>query len=107
MLVGMIALYYAAGKGVDSFNILALSGGRWTELTVEMFGTSFSFSKIFFWFMFIGFAIKDILANFFSGIVLLIDTPFQFGDVLRLEDGSLGMLKKIGVRGIYLCPVRP
>ena len=29
---------------------------------------------------------------------MLIDTPFQFGDVLRLEDGSLGMLKKIGVR---------
>ena len=46
----------------------------------------------------IGFAVKDILANFFSGIVLLIDTPFQFGDILRLEDGSLGMLKKIGVR---------
>jgi len=46
----------------------------------------------------IGFAVKDILANFFSGIVLLIDTPFQFGDVLCLEDGSLGMLKKIGVR---------
>ncbi len=46
----------------------------------------------------IGFAVKDILANFFSGIVLLIDTPFQFGDIIRLEDGSLGMLKKIGVR---------
>jgi MscS family membrane protein len=46
----------------------------------------------------IGFAVKDILANFFSGIVLLIDTPFQFGDVLRLEDGSVGMLRKIGVR---------
>lgn len=46
----------------------------------------------------IGFAVKDILANFFSGIVLLIDTPFQFGDVLKLEDGSIGMLRKIGVR---------
>ena len=46
----------------------------------------------------IGFAVKDILANFFSGIVLLIDTPFQFGDVLRLENGSIGMLRKIGVR---------
>jgi MscS family membrane protein len=46
----------------------------------------------------IGFAVKDILANFFSGIVLLIDTPFQFGDVLRLEDGSVGLLRKIGVR---------
>jgi len=46
----------------------------------------------------IGFAAQGILANFFSGIVLLIDTPFQFGDVLRLEDGSIAMLKKIGVR---------
>jgi len=46
----------------------------------------------------IGFAVKDILANFFSGIVLLIDTPFQFGDVLRLENGSVGMLRKIGIR---------
>ncbi|MCX8077328.1 MAG: mechanosensitive ion channel family protein [Geminocystis sp.] len=46
----------------------------------------------------IGFALKDILANFFSGIVLLIDTPFQFGDVLRLEDGTIGMLQRIGVR---------
>lgn len=52
----------------------------------------------------IGFAIKDILANFFSGIVLLIDTPFQFGDVLCLEDKSIGMLRRIGVRvtQIYL-----
>lgn len=46
----------------------------------------------------IGFAVKDILANFFSGVVLLIDTPFQFGDVLKLEDGSVGMLRRIGVR---------
>lgn len=46
----------------------------------------------------VGFATKDILANFFSGIVLLIDTPFQFGDVLKLEQGELGILKKIGLR---------
>lgn len=46
----------------------------------------------------LGFAAQDILANFFSGVVLLIDTPFQFGDVLRLENGSIGILRKIGVR---------
>ncbi|HEY9704848.1 MAG TPA: mechanosensitive ion channel family protein, partial [Allocoleopsis sp.] len=46
----------------------------------------------------LGFALQDILANFFSGIVLLIDTPFQFGDILLLEDGSIGMLKQIGIR---------
>lgn len=44
----------------------------------------------------VGFAVKDILANFFSGIALLIDSPFRFGDVLLLEDDSLGMIKKLG-----------
>jgi MscS family membrane protein len=46
----------------------------------------------------LGFALQDILANFFSGVVLLIDTPFRFGDILLLEDGSIGMLRRIGVR---------
>ena len=46
----------------------------------------------------IGLAVKDILANFFSGIALLTDNPLQFGDVISLEDGSLGIIKKIGVR---------
>jgi MscS family membrane protein len=46
----------------------------------------------------LGFAAQGILANFFSGVVLLIDTPFQFGDILQLEDGSIAMLRKIGVR---------
>lgn len=46
----------------------------------------------------IGFAVKDILANFFSGLALLIDTPFQFGDVLRLENGAIAVLRQIGIR---------
>jgi MscS family membrane protein len=55
----------------------------------------------------IGFAVQDILANFFSGIVLLLDSPFQFGDVLRIENdgggnGHLGILRKIGVRVTHL-----
>ncbi len=58
MLVGMVALYYASGKGVDSFSILALQGGRFSDLTIELFGTTLSFSKLFFIFLFIGFAIK-------------------------------------------------
>lgn len=46
----------------------------------------------------LGFALQDILSNFFSGLVLLIDTPFQFGDVVALEDGSIAVIKKIGIR---------
>lgn len=58
MLVGIVALYYATGKTEDSFNIIALQGGRFTELTIDLFGTTVSFEKLFFWFMFLGFAIK-------------------------------------------------
>jgi NADH-quinone oxidoreductase subunit M len=58
MLVGIVALYFATGAGADSFNILALSGGKFSQLTVNIFGQSLSFSKIFFIFMFVGFAIK-------------------------------------------------
>jgi NADH-quinone oxidoreductase subunit M len=58
MLVGIIALYYATGKGIDSFNILHLQGGKFVEETITLFGTTFSFERIFFWAMFLGFAIK-------------------------------------------------
>ena len=58
MLVGIVALYFATNQSVDSFNILALSGGKFSQLTVSVFGQTLSFSKLFFIFMFIGFAIK-------------------------------------------------
>lgn len=58
MLVGIIALYYATGQSAESFNILAMHGGRFTQETVEVFGSTFSFERLFFWAMFLGFAIK-------------------------------------------------
>ena len=58
MLVGMVALYYASGAGVDSFNILALQGGHFVDKTISLFGYTLSFESIFFWFLFLGFAIK-------------------------------------------------
>lgn len=58
MLVGIVALYFATNQSVDSFNILALSGGKFSQLTVNLFGQTLSFSKLFFIFMFIGFAVK-------------------------------------------------
>lgn len=52
----------------------------------------------------LGFALKDILANFFSGLVLLIDTPFRFGDVILLPDNTRAVIKHIGLRvtNLYL-----
>ena len=46
----------------------------------------------------LGLAVKDILSNFFSGLVLLVDTPFKFGDVITTSDGSLAIIKQIGIR---------
>ena len=58
MLVGMVALYYASGKNVDSFSLLALRGGHFGDLGLSLFGMDIAFDRLFFWFMFIGFAIK-------------------------------------------------
>ncbi len=58
MLVGIVALYFVTGQGEESFNIMALHGGRFHELQLDIFGSSVSFSKLFFVLLFIGFAIK-------------------------------------------------
>jgi len=58
MLVGIVALYFVTGQTDSSFDILALSGGKFTTQTLTMFGQTLSFSKLFFVFMFIGFAVK-------------------------------------------------
>ena len=58
MLVGIVALYFATGQSEKSFDILALSGGHFTTMNLHLFGATVSFSKLFFIFMFIGFAIK-------------------------------------------------
>jgi len=44
------------------------------------------------------FALQDILSNIFSGIALLVDTPFRYGDLVRLEDGTVCQVMKIGLR---------
>lgn len=49
----------------------------------------------------VGFAIKDIVASFVSGIVMLFDRPAQVGD--RITVGSVyGEVKSIGLRAVRL-----
>ena len=45
----------------------------------------------------LGLSVKEILGDFFGGLVLLIDTPFQFGDVISVN-GSMAVIKSIGIR---------
>src|SRR3990170_5124579 len=44
------------------------------------------------------FALQDILSNVFSGLSLLVDTPFRYGDLISLEDGKVCQVVRIGVR---------
>jgi len=48
------------------------------------------------------FALQDILSNVFAGIALLVDTPFRYGDLIRLEDGKVCQVIKIGLRVTHL-----
>ncbi|GET40500.1 mechanosensitive ion channel family protein [Microseira wollei] len=45
----------------------------------------------------IGLSVQKILSDFFGGLVLLVDTPFKFGDVISLN-GSMAVIKNVGIR---------
>lgn len=68
--------------------ILQYLGVRLDALLVAIGGAAFI----------LAFALQDILSNVFSGLSLLVDTPFRYGDLVRLEDGTTCQVVKIGVR---------
>lgn len=49
----------------------------------------------------IGFAVKDVAANFISGIFILIDQPFVVGDFIQIG-GYSGTVRKIALRSTQL-----
>jgi len=47
----------------------------------------------------VGFAAKDLLANFFGGLMIYLDRPFKVGDWIRSDDKSIeGTVENIGWR---------
>jgi len=46
----------------------------------------------------IGLALKDTLANYFSGFYLIMDKPVRIGDFIRLDSGEEGHVEEIGWR---------
>jgi MscS family membrane protein len=68
--------------------ILQYLGVRLDALLVAIGGAAFI----------LAFALQDILSNVFSGMSLLVDTPFRYGDLIMLEDGKMCQVVKIGVR---------
>ncbi len=50
----------------------------------------------------IGFAAKDTLANLFSGVFILADTPYKIGDYVVLDGNERGEITHIGIRSTRL-----
>ena len=50
----------------------------------------------------VGFAAKDTLANLFSGIFIVADSPYKMGDYVVLDTGDRGMVTHIGMRSTRL-----
>ena len=50
----------------------------------------------------IGFAAQATLANFFAGLQMVIDRPFKIEDLLRLDNGDICSVRKIGMRSTTL-----
>jgi len=50
----------------------------------------------------IGFAAKDTLANLFSGVFILADSPYKLGDYVVLDNNERGKITHIGIRSTRL-----
>ncbi len=50
----------------------------------------------------IGFGLQTITSNFISGIILLTEGSLRVGDLVELEDGTLGVVKEINMRSTIL-----
>ena len=46
----------------------------------------------------IGFAARDTLANLFSGVFIVVDSPYKVGDFVNLDTGERGMVTHVGLR---------
>ncbi len=50
----------------------------------------------------VGFAAKDTLANLFSGVFIVADSPYKIGDFVNLDSGERGMVTHVGLRSTRL-----
>jgi MscS family membrane protein len=73
---------------VGGLVFLQVLGFDISALTVIIGGASFI----------LAFALQSTLTNIFSGISLIIDTPFKYGDVIVLADGRVCEVNRIGLR---------
>ena len=68
--------------------VLEYLGVRLESLLVAVGGISFI----------LAFALQDILGNIFSGLSLVVDTPFAYRDLIVLADGTVCEVRHIGLR---------
>lgn len=50
----------------------------------------------------VGFAAKDTLANLFSGVFIVADSPYAIGDYVVLDSGERGKVTQVGMRSTRL-----
>src|SRR3989344_4195810 len=77
---------------ITTLFFLQLLGINTSALSVMIGGASFI----------LAFALQEALSNIFSGLFLTIETPFKFGEIIRLPDLGICEVRRVGLRATEL-----
>lgn len=85
--------------------ILIMVFGAMSIITYLGYDITFLLAGVGVFGLVIAFAAQDALSNFFSGIFMLLDRPFQEGEYIQLPGGEMCRVENIGIRSTRLYDV--
>jgi len=84
------------------YKVLVIAGQAWLVLSVWHVNLTSWLASAGVAGIAVGFAAKDTLANFISGIFILADAPYQVGQYIIIDGDTRGVVTEIGMRSTRL-----
>ncbi|MBM4013536.1 MAG: mechanosensitive ion channel, partial [Planctomycetes bacterium] len=98
VLLPMTALLRSTRYTITTLSIYALHGAGFWLAATRLFDLANLGYLVAALSVGIGFGLQEIISNFVSGLILLLERPIKPGDTISLGDGQVGTVRELGIR---------